>query len=231
MASSQPLSEEDSAGILSKILFSWVNPLFVAGNRKDKSLQQSDLLRLTRGDDPALVSAEFERRLDDFVAAGHPAPVTAAIFAQWRAPMIAAGFAKLLNSTLNFVPPILLNNLLKWLSSYAAGTAPDNYAGWLWSVGLFLALSVRTLTENSYFHRVVRVGFQIRTAVTAAVYRKALRLSPISRLETPVGQIVNLMQLDATRLDTMCMQFRELIVDGRAGSGAVSSARNARIGT
>ena len=56
----------------------------------------------------------------------------------------------------------------------------------------------------------VRVGFQMRTALTTSVYRKALRLSPVARQETPTGQIVNLMQLDTNRLDMFMMQLHVL---------------------
>lgn len=64
--------------------------------------------------------------------------------------------------------------------------------------------------EQQYFHGMVRVGFQMRTALSTSVYRKALRLSPVARMDTPTGQIVNLMQLDTNRLDMFMMQLHVL---------------------
>jgi len=59
----------------------------------------------------------------------------------------------------------------------------------------------------------VRVGFRVRTGLTAAIYRKALRLSPAARQGTSVGKIVNLMQVDAEKLDTVMLQIH-VIWDG-----------------
>lgn len=42
---------------------------------------------------------------------------------------------------------------------------------------------------------------QIRSLISTAVYRKSLRLSPAARQRSTVGEIVNMMQLDANRLD------------------------------
>lgn len=43
------------------------------------------------------------------------------------------------------------------------------------------------------------VGLRIRTALIAAIYRKALRMSNSARKESTVGEIVNLMSVDAQR--------------------------------
>ena len=43
------------------------------------------------------------------------------------------------------------------------------------------------------------VGLRIRTALIAAIYRKALRMSNAARKESTVGEIVNLMSVDAQR--------------------------------
>lgn len=43
------------------------------------------------------------------------------------------------------------------------------------------------------------VGLRMRTALIAAIYRKALRMSNSARKESTVGEIVNLMSVDAQR--------------------------------
>ena len=63
------------------------------------------------------------------------------------------------------------------------------------------------LAENAYFQAVTKVGFHCRTALSTSVYRKALRMSPVARQDTPVGTIVNLMQLDAQRIDSLVLQL------------------------
>lgn len=211
-------SPEWDSWAIQHVFFTWVDPLFYKGNKRGYTLQQSDLFPLANSDDPEVVSSEFEAHLKRFQAEGHPSPVWQAVKTQWGAPMIRAGALKVVNSTLQFAPPVLLNYFLRYVQDVQAGSSSPgvsgtNWEGYVWIAALFVALSLRTLTENNYFHRVVRVGFGIRMAITTAVYRKALRLSPVARQDTPTGQIVNLMQLDATRLDNMCMQAH-VIWDG-----------------
>jgi hypothetical protein len=47
---------------------------------------------------------------------------------------------------------------------------------------------------------VVTIGLQIRSVLATAVYRKSLVLSPAARQNATVGEVVNMMQLDAARL-------------------------------
>jgi ATP-binding cassette subfamily C (CFTR/MRP) protein 1 len=207
-------SPEFTSSWFSHIFFTWVNDLFRAGNVKGSSLKLTDILPLSDVDEPKAISATFERYIKENTEEKHlPNPVTAAVRSQFFAPMARAGAVKFVNSTLQFLPPILLNFFLQYLQEAQAGTARNAWEGYVWGCALFVAMSLRTLTENNYFHRVVRVGYQLRMAITTAVYRKALRLSPVARQEVPVGQIVNLMQQDASKLDGMCMQFH-VIWDG-----------------
>lgn len=202
-------SGEYAASWLSRTFFGWVTPLFVKGN--SAPLAQSDLLGVGEGDSPVAVSREFERLLDEEVARGAPQPVKAALLRQFKAPMLRAGAVKFVNSTLNFAPSLMLYGLLASMQGAASANSLYGYvppwSGYVFAVAMFVALALRTQVENTYFHMVVRVGFRIRTALTTAVYRKALRMSPVARQESPVGQIVNLMQLDAQRIDTLMMQL------------------------
>lgn len=43
------------------------------------------------------------------------------------------------------------------------------------------------------------VGLRIRTALISAIYRKSLKMSSSARKESTVGEIVNLMSVDAQR--------------------------------
>jgi len=215
-SSSAPANAPEwDASWLSHAFFWWVGPLFSRGNELETRgpLKEEDLFTLAGSDVPALVSRDFERELEAQQRKGAPNAVYAAVRSQFWRQMLAAGLVKFVNSTLQFAPPVFLNFFLQYVEQAATGATPNAYAGWLWAVGLFLVLTVRTCTENNYFHRVVRVGYQLRMAMTTAVYRKALRLSPCAKQDTPTGQIVNLMQLDASRLDSMCMQVH-VIWDG-----------------
>lgn len=64
---------------------------------------------------------------------------------------------------------------------------------------LFLVAGIQTLFLAQYFQRMFVVGLRIRTAIIGAVYKKALILSNSARKESTVGEIVNLMAVDAQR--------------------------------
>ncbi|VDN47728.1 unnamed protein product [Gongylonema pulchrum] len=49
----------------------------------------------------------------------------------------------------------------------------------------------------------MRVGIKIQSTLTAAIYRKTLRLSSSARKGKTVGEIVNLMAIDVERFQTV----------------------------
>ena len=89
------LPGEAAASPLSRIFYLYVDPLFAKGNANDGILSERDLLPLTPGDAPAVVSAEFERLLAKHTELGAANPVTSALWEQFRAPMITAGWRAL----------------------------------------------------------------------------------------------------------------------------------------
>lgn len=58
---------------------------------------------------------------------------------------------------------------------------------------------IQTLVLSQYFNRMFLVGMRIRTALISTIYRKAMCMSNASRKESTVGEIVNLMSVDAQR--------------------------------
>lgn len=73
------------------------------------------------------------------------------------------------------------------------------WKGFLYAALLFATAVIQTLILSQYFHRMFLVGLRIRTALISTIYRKALRLSNNARKESTVGEIVNLMSVDAQR--------------------------------
>jgi hypothetical protein len=206
----QSFSPEYSAGWVSRLFFLWPNTLFKAAN--SRQLQLQDLFRVSRDDDVAVVSGRFEALLQKHTTSGAPKVVQGALVEQFKPQMMWAGGIKFLNSTLQFAPPLLLYGLLSEIADQSAGGPSSRaWAGYVFAVALCVAIILRVLTENQYFQRTVRAGFQVRTVLTTAIYRKSLRMSPTARQDTPVGKIVNLMQLDAARLEAFTTQAWVLI--------------------
>ncbi|XP_010784311.1 multidrug resistance-associated protein 1-like, partial [Notothenia coriiceps] len=58
---------------------------------------------------------------------------------------------------------------------------------------------VQSIILQKYFHVCFVSGMRLRTAIIGAVYRKALVISSAARRSSTVGEIVNLMSVDAQR--------------------------------
>lgn len=159
-------SPEYSASFLSQFLFIWMGPLFTLGN--SRQLQQDDLLGIAGEDDPKRVSAQFESGLAAEIAAGSAEPVKAALVKQFKGAMLMAGLVKVFNSTLQFAPSLLLYGLLSSLQQGRGSMFPSTptWSGYVFAAAMFVAMALRTAVENKYFHMVIRVGYQIRIALS-----------------------------------------------------------------
>ena len=82
---------EAGASFLSRVCYTWINPLFTKAN-SGAALEEADLLPLTAQDSPAVVSARFEALLKKHTELKAANPVTSALWEQFSAPMVAAGW-------------------------------------------------------------------------------------------------------------------------------------------
>ncbi|XP_044597659.1 multidrug resistance-associated protein 1 isoform X3 [Cotesia glomerata] len=102
---------------------------------------------------------------------------------------------KLSQDIMTFISPQVLGLLINFINSKDEA----QWKGYFYSVLLLLTATFQTLVLSQYFNRMFIVGMRMRTALVAAIYRKALRMSNAARKESTVGEIVNLMSVDAQR--------------------------------
>jgi ABC-type multidrug transport system fused ATPase/permease subunit len=142
--------------------------------------------------------------------------LTYSLLAVCKQRLITAGIIKFFNTSLQFTFPILLNNILKFFEQYQSGAIPSDapghlkYRGYWLSCLLFFFISCKALTEGAYFHKVTRCAWQIKAAVSSSIYSKALRLASSEQQKTTLGEMVNLMQVDASKLEAFIPQIHVL---------------------
>ena len=85
------------------------------------------------------------------------------------------------------------------LAGYIKNESDYEWKGFLFAFSMLLASIFQTLVLSQYFRRMFIVGLRIRTALISAIYRKSLKMSTVARKESTVGEIVNLMSVDAQR--------------------------------
>uniref|UniRef100_A0A8C4URF7 ATP-binding cassette sub-family C member 10 n=1 Tax=Falco tinnunculus TaxID=100819 RepID=A0A8C4URF7_FALTI len=116
------------------------------------------------------------------------------------------GLLKLAGSLLDFSGPLLLNLLVNFMESRQE---PLSH-GVLYALGLFAGSFLGALLRNQFSYEVNKVMLMVRAAVISAIYRKALRVSSTSLTRFTVGEIVNFMSTDTSRLINFCQSFHEV---------------------
>lgn len=111
---------------------------------------------------------------------------------------------KLFSDLLLFASPQILRLIIRFVET-SDGNPSDGverqpiWHGILFAIGLFTVANLNTLLDTFHSQRMSIVGQRIRTSLIAVIYRKALILSNAARKESTVGEIVNLMAVDAQR--------------------------------
>uniref|UniRef100_A0A671YF12 ATP-binding cassette, sub-family C (CFTR/MRP), member 2 n=1 Tax=Sparus aurata TaxID=8175 RepID=A0A671YF12_SPAAU len=119
------------------------------------------------------------------------------IYKTFKGVLLESAFFKLLQDLLAFVSP----QLLKLMISFTQDKSSYAWEGYLYAVLLLAVAILQSLLLQQYFQRCFVLGMKVRTALMAAVYKKALVVSNEARKESTVGETVNLMSADAQRFN------------------------------
>uniref|UniRef100_A0A8D2Q509 Uncharacterized protein n=1 Tax=Varanus komodoensis TaxID=61221 RepID=A0A8D2Q509_VARKO len=88
--------------------------------------------------------------------------------------------------------PMLMINFVSDQKAYP-------WLGYLYAVLLFVTALLQSICLQQYFQLCFELGMSVRTVLMAAIYKKALSVSNVTRKESTVGETVNLMSVDAQR--------------------------------
>uniref|UniRef100_A0A8C0ZMU8 Canalicular multispecific organic anion transporter 2 n=1 Tax=Castor canadensis TaxID=51338 RepID=A0A8C0ZMU8_CASCN len=211
---------EDSAGFLSRLFFWWFTKLAILGYRRP--LEAQDLWSLNKEDCSHIVvqrllkawqkqqngaagskataangkkvSGEDQVLLGGPLRSREPSFLRALLTTFTSSLLISACF-KLIQDLLSFVNPQLLSMLIRFISNPEAPT----WWGFLLAGLMFLSSMMQTLILHQYFHCIFVSALRLRTAIMGVLYRKALVITNSVKRESTVGEMVNLMSVDAQR--------------------------------
>lgn len=187
-----------SSSFISPLVFGWFTPILERGNEK-KRLDPDDLEAIPLPSDcsTAEVWKSFEQCWQMQLEKEHPS-LFRALLSAYGYEFITAGALKLVHDCSVFVGPQVLHALILFLRD-------DQASIWrgLWlSVLVTLSQLIMSICLRHYFFRCYTTGLRVRSAVVLAVYRKALVLSNGERQRRSLGEITNLMSIDAQRLQS-----------------------------
>jgi ABC-type multidrug transport system fused ATPase/permease subunit len=190
----------ETAGLWSKLVFAWMIPLLSLGNEK-KNMDPEDLnlVPLPHECETDFISEAFERCWKEELVRSNPSLIRA-LFRAFGWDFAVGGFClKAIHDCCIFVGPQVLNSMIFFLKD---ADAPISTGLWL-TAAVTLSQLTMSFCLRHYFFKCYLFGLRIRTAVVVAIYKKALVLSTGERQTRTLGEITNLMSIDAQRLQDL----------------------------
>nr|QEY08338.1 ATP-binding cassette sub-family C member 5 [Crocus sativus] len=184
------------AGFFSLVTLSWLNPLLSTGFKRPLELRDIPLLAPKDRAKTCykILNSNWER-LKAENPMEQPSLVRAIFRSFWREAALNAVFAGL-NTLVSYVGPYLISYFVDYLS----GNITFPHEGYILAGIFFSAKLIETLTSRQWYVGVDILGMHVRSALTAMVYRKGLRLSSLARQCHTSGEIVNYMAVDVQRV-------------------------------
>ncbi|NXN95747.1 MRP3 protein, partial [Rhinopomastus cyanomelas] len=108
---------------------------------------------------------------------------------------LIGSFFKLIQDLLSFVNPQLLSVLIGFIKNKDAPA----WWGFLIAALMFVCAVLQTLMLHQHFQYCFVTGMRLRTGITGVIYRKSLVITNSAKRSSTVGEIVNLMSVDAQR--------------------------------
>lgn len=118
--------------------------------------------------------------------------LASALFRCFGKEFFILGIFKLLNDTINFSGPLLLNQLVQFVETKDSNLKD----GCMYATALLISTLIGSLINIHFSNALNKLCLRIKTALITLVYRKAIlvRLDQLNKFST--GQIVNYMSID-----------------------------------
>ncbi|KXX78551.1 Metal resistance protein YCF1 [Madurella mycetomatis] len=197
------------ATVFSLLAFSWMTPLMKYGY--STFLTEEDLWGLSRKDTTKATGEALERTWQRELAHRKHPSLWRALFGAYGGPYMLAAVFKIGNDISQFIQPQLLRFLISFVASYKEGQEPQPaIKGAAIALAMFAIAAFQTTMIHQYFQLAFVTGMRIKSGLTSAIYKKALKLSNEGRSSKTTGDIVNYMAVDAQRLQDLTQFAQQL---------------------
>ncbi|TVU21597.1 hypothetical protein EJB05_31245, partial [Eragrostis curvula] len=201
------------AGFLSVLSFSWMGPLLAVGHKKTLGLD--DVPGLDPGDSVASLFPTFKTNLEavttgDVSGSGRKVVTAftltkALVRTVWWHVTVTAFYALVYNIA-TYVGPYLIDSLVQYLNG------DERYAtrGQLLVLTFVVAKAFECVSQRHWYFRLQQAGIRARSALVAVVYQKGLALSSRSRQSRTSGEMINIISVDADRVNQFSWYMHDL---------------------
>uniref|UniRef100_A0A673W8Z6 Canalicular multispecific organic anion transporter 2-like n=1 Tax=Salmo trutta TaxID=8032 RepID=A0A673W8Z6_SALTR len=200
---------QSTAGFLSTMTFWWFTSMAIKGYKNP--LEAKDLWSLNKRDSSEEVVPKLLREWDLEQIKAHSPEEVEVLLSKTKThkkpsflrslikafgPYFLIGSAfKLLQDLITFVNPQLLSLLILFTKQKEAPT----WWGYALAFLMFFTAFLQTLILHQHFQYCFVTGMRLRTSIIGAIYRKSLIITNAAKRTSTVGEIVNLMSVDAQR--------------------------------
>ncbi|XP_073264847.1 ABC transporter C family member 12-like isoform X5 [Populus alba] len=198
----EQICPERHANLFSRIFFGWLTPLMKQGHKRP--ITEKDVWKLDTWDQTETLIKTFQTCWVE--ESKRPKPrLLRALNSSLGGRFWLGGFFKIGHDLSQFMGPIVLSHLLQ-----AMQRGDPAWIGYIYAFIIFLGVLFGALCESQFFQNVMRVGFQLRSTLVAAIFRKSLKLTHKGRKNFPSGKITNMITTDANALQQICQQLHGL---------------------
>ncbi|XP_020228752.1 ABC transporter C family member 5 isoform X1 [Cajanus cajan] len=186
------------AGLFSLATLSWMNPLLSIGAKRPLELKDIPLVapRDRAKSSYKVLNSNWERlKAEHDNPSKQPSLAWAILMSFWKEAALNAIFAGV-NTLVSYVGPYMVS----YFVDYLGGKETFPHEGYILAGIFFVAKLVETVTTRQWYLGVDILGMHVRSALTAMVYRKGLRLSSSAKQSHTSGEIVNYMAVDVQRV-------------------------------
>ncbi|ONM02879.1 ABC transporter C family member 10, partial [Zea mays] len=193
------------AGVFSIMTFWWLNPMMKKGY--EKPLEEKDMPLLGPSDraySQYLMFLDNLNRKKQLQAHGNPSVFWTIVSSHKSAILVSGLFALLKVLTLSAGPV-----LLKAFINVSLGKGSFKYEGFVLAAAMFAIKCCESLSQRQWYFRTRRLGLQVRSLLSAAIYKKQQKLSGSSKLKHSSGEIINYVTVDAYRIGEFPYWFHQ----------------------
>jgi len=206
------LGDEDEcpyeyADIFSVLTFGWMTPMMRYGYKN--FLTQDDLWNLRKIDQTQSTTEAFETAWEKQLQKKKPS-LWIALFSAFGGPYFRGACIKTVSDVLAFIQPQLLRYLISFVDSYRTENPQPPIKGAAIALAMFAVSVGQTTFLHQYFQRAFETGMRVKSALTATIYKKSMKLSNEGKATKSTGDVVNYMAVDTQRLQDLTQYGQQL---------------------
>ncbi|CAC5371016.1 ABCC3 [Mytilus coruscus] len=220
------VSPEIKASFLSRLTWSWVTPLVLHGYKHN--LGQSDLWPLTPENVSTNIIPIFDKYWEEEVKKATrkrqsqkkrtiktstnndekkiQANLLSCIIRASGPALLLSAFYKLLYHFAEFAFPYILRLLI----GITKDGKEEIWKGYMLAILMFSVTIFKSVVLNLHIKETQEAGRSNWVALTAVIYKKTLRLTNAAKQDSTVGEIINLMSVDAEKIGNCMWSLNEV---------------------